>query len=84
MYFFAIELSIKLLAADNPKNPNGFTTDFNKGRPVFINGPKSLPKDPLDIINFLICTLLNFISIDILFSISSFNLVACLVVKYNS
>ena len=43
-FFFAILLSIKLLAADNPRNPNGFTTDFNNGNPVFNNGPTSLPK----------------------------------------
>ena len=56
MYLFAILLSIKLIAADNPKNPSGFTTGFNKDNPVFNNGPANLlnkdPKDPPDIIIF--------------------------------
>ena len=55
MYFFAILLSIKLLAADNPRNPSGFTTDFNKDNPDFNNGPTNMLNiDPPDISIFLI------------------------------
>ena len=86
--FFAILLSIKLLAADNPKNSNGFTTDFNKGNPVFNNEPTHLfnkdPRDPPDIIIFFISALLSFISDDISFSRELLNLVVCLIVKYSS
>ena len=48
MYFFAILLSIAEQAADRPKKPSGFITDFNNGNQVFNNGPRSLPKNPPD------------------------------------
>ena len=53
MIFLCIPASAADAAAVNPKGiktllANGLITLFNKGNPVFSNGPRSLPRHPTD------------------------------------
>ena len=85
MYLFCILQSIADITAVKPDGANTF---FANGITTFINVPVNLlnnfPKNPPDCINFLICVLLNFISVDKLLLIAFLNLVLCLVVNNNS
>ena len=52
MYFFCIPASAADAAAVNPNGiktllANGLITFFINGKPVFNNGPRSLPRNPL-------------------------------------
>ena len=73
------------MAALNPKGANMFFPNEIAG---FINFGKNLaridPKAPPSFINLVICALLNFISVDILFSTFSLSLFICVCVKNNS
>ena len=68
--------------------PNGADTFLANGNATFINGPANLldnlHKNPPDCIIFLICVLLNFISVAELLLKALRNLVFCLVVNNNS
>ena len=64
--FLWIAASIAYAAAVNPNGiktllTNGFTRMFIKGKPVFSNGPRSLPRNPPDYV--ILCNLVfdNFI-----------------------
>ena len=74
-FFFELLRSVADMAALNPKGANMF---FSNERAGFINFGKNQakidPKAPSDFIYLFICALLNFISIDILFSTFSLNL----------
>ena len=69
--------SIKILLA------NGFTTFFIKGKPVFSNGPRSLPRNPPDYTIWDNCFFNNFILADELFAKSLWSLENCVLVKNN-
>ena len=83
--FSCIAASVALIAALNPRGGNMF---FPHERAGFINFSKNLasidPKAPPDFIILFICVLLNFASVDILFSTFSLNLFICVCVRYNS
>ena len=42
--------SIAQEVAVSPNKPKGFMTNFNNGNPAFNYGPRSLPKNPSDLI----------------------------------
>ena len=69
-------------------NPKGAKVLFPNERAGFISFGKNIakidPKAPPDFINSFICVLLNFISVDILFSTFSLNLFIWVGVKNNS
>ena len=73
------------MEALNPKSAKMFFPNEIAG---FINFGKNLasidPKAPPSFINLFICALLNFISVDILFSSFCLSLFICLCVKNNS
>ena len=78
-------LSIPDIAVDNP---SGRPTLVNKEVAALINLGSNLLKIDLkplpDNVTFLICALLNFMSVDVLLFIEFRNLVVCLLVKSNS
>ena len=73
------------MAALNPRSakmyfPNEIAGFINFGKNLHRIDPKSAPS----FINLFICALLNFISVDILFSTFSLSLFICVCVKNNS
>ena len=73
------------MAALNPKGANLFFPNERTGFTNFGKNPAKVdPKAPPSFINLFICALLNFISVDILFSTFSLSLLICVCVKNNS